>query len=569
MELTGPALYFGEYGWPEMGLQGVSSRSSAPQSRQMASGGSVPASVGMMAPGGGGGGETQARLGHPDFVLTNTSSPEIDYPAGGENEITVYDGEAGVPIGSFLRKLLFAIRFKDPVLLLSSEITADSKLLMNRHILQRAHRIFPFIAYDTDPYIFVSDDGGLEWILDSYTYTQRYPYSASNDLQPFVRANYARNAVKVVVDAYDGTVDFYRVDPDDPIAKVFDKIFPGVFKPASEMPDDVVRHLRYPRDAFLWQASALQLYHMTEPGIFYQQEDKWERPQEVFGSRQEDAAGGPAPNQTTGSVAGPSSSSEWERQFMQPYFVLLPPEGETEVDFMQIMPLTRYRRPNMASWLSAYWDTDAGKGRMNLYVFGKESSVYGPMQIEARIDKDPDISEALTLWSGHGSQVIRGNLLAIPIEKTILWVEPIYIQAATEAIPTLQRVVVVFGSKVGGALEKETGVVMADTFEEALELAFGKLEAIGDDDAIPAEPPEVIVEPVEEQPIVEPTPPEEPAETDEPDQPADEPAEPDQPDEARALLQELGRLLDQRNQDLEQEMETNRELQSVIEKMAE
>lgn len=550
MDLTRPAIYFGQYGWPERGTDGASARSSMPQAgRQTASTGAPP-SVGMMAPSGGRG-DAQPRLGYPEYVLTNTSSPEIDYPAGEVNVQTVYSGRAGVPIGGFFRKLLFAIRFKDPMLLLSSEVTADSKLIMNRHILQRANRIFPFIAYDTDPFIFIRDSGGLSWVADSYTYTQRYPYSAINELQPFVRANYARNSIKVVIDAYDGTVDFYQVDENDPITNTFGRIFPGLLKPGSEIPEDVVKHLRYPRDMFVWQTSALSLYHMQDPEVFYQQEDRWERAQEVFGTRQ---GGAPDPTSTATS-GGTTGSTQWVREYMEPYFVLLPPEGRSEVDFMLILPLTRYRRPNMASWLSAYWDTQTGAGRMTLYRFPKDSSVYGPMQIESRIDKDPTISQALTLWSGHGSQVIRGNLLAVPLKKTILWVEPIYIQASAEAIPTLQRVVVVFGSKVGGELEKKAGVVMAESLTAALEQAFGKLEDSG---------PDTAPEPQEGAPRGVAEPPAEPEDLQEPQVAA---PEEEAGADTQTMLRNLAELLQQRNEALEQEMETNRQLQELIERM--
>ena len=557
MDLKRPAVYFGQHGLPERGGGGTSSRSGMPQANRQTASNATPASVGMMAPSGGGGQQAQPRLGFPEYVLTNTTSPEIDYPSGSMNVQTVYDGADGVPIGGFFRKLAFAIRFKDPVLLLSSEVNADTKLIMYRHILQRANRIFPFIAYDTDPFIFINGSGGLSWIVDTYTYTQRYPYSALHELQPYVSANYARNSVKAVIDAYDGTVVFYQVDANDPIARTFARIFPGLIRPASEMPKDVLQHLRYPRDMFLWQTSALTLYHMEEPEVFYQQEDRWERAQEVFGTRQSSP-----PDPTSTATTGTSGSVQWERQYMDPYFVLMRPEGRAEVDFMLILPITRYRRPNMASWLSGYWDTQAGLGRMTLYRFPKDSSVYGPMQIESRIDKDPAISQALTLWSGHGSQVIRGNLLAVPLKQTILWVEPIYLQASAEAIPTLQRVVVVFGSKVGGELEKRAGVVMAESFEAALEQAFGKLEGLELDTS-----PDSAEEVAEPEPFAEPSDiegQEPPATIEETQAPS---IEGETPADTKAMLRSLGQLLDERNRALQDEMETNRRLQELIEQM--
>jgi len=467
MKLTRPGIYFGEFGLPESGT-----RSALPQAGAMA-GAALPSGIAMM---GQSAQQKRVRLGWPEYVLVGTSHPELDYQSEDGTVPAEYTGQGGVPIGSLWRRLLFAVRFKDPMLLLSREVKGDSRLIMYRHILERIHRVFPFLAMDSDPYLFVDSAGNLEWIADAYTYTTRYPYSTVQPVEGSgVAASYLRNSVKIVVDAYDGTMEFYRVDEADPICRIYDKLFPGLFKPASAMPEDVKAHLRYPRGLFLWQTNALLQYHVRDSALFYGQEDTWQRPTEVFGARADQQAaaptqgpGGPAP----APAAGPSE--DWQTQAMEPYFVLLPrPDGGDKVEFMQVLPMVRVRRPNMASWLAGWWDAEAGKGSCALYEFSRTSSVYGPMQIEARIDKDPAISEQLTWWSRGGSQVIRGNLLAIPIGKTILWVEPLYIQASTESLPTLQKVIVVFGSK-STAGEQESRVVMADSFREALALALSK-----------------------------------------------------------------------------------------------
>jgi len=540
MKLTRPGIYFGELGWPES-----STRSALPQTGATAAA-LIPSGVAMM---GQGAQQKRVRLGFPPYVLVGTSHPELDYQSEVGTVTAQYSGQGGVAIGSLWRRFLFAVRFKDPMLLLSREVTADSEIIMYRHILERIHRVFPLLAMDSDPYLFVDSAGNLKWLVDAYTYTTRYPYSS---LQPLdgsgVNASYVRNSVKVVVDAYDGTVEFYRVDEADPIARVYDKLFPHLFKPAGAMPADVQAHLRYPRGLFLWQTSALAQYHVADPGLFYGQEDTWQRPTEVYGGRSEQRAAAPSQGPGGPAPAPPSAPSEdWQTQAMEPYFVLLPrPDGGDKVEFMQILPMVRVRRPNMASWLAAWWDADSGKGACALYEFPRSSSVYGPMQIEARIDKDPAISERLTWWSRGGSQVIRGNLLAIPIDNTILWVEPLYIQASTESLPTLQKVIVVFGSNAMAG-EQESRVAMGDTFREALEAALSK-----------GKPPTTVTgapAPQPTPPATQPAPPT-PAQTEAPAATTDN----------KELVNQLANLLGKMEQRRQDEAEEMRQMKELLQK---
>lgn len=463
MRLTRPEIYFGEFGIPES-----TTRSSVPQAVRAPQQRPAPPTAGLMAQGN----TTAGRPRWPEYVIVRTQQKEFDYPAGNENVYTTYEGADGVPIGTFLRRLAFGIRFRDPSVLLSRQITRESRVLLYRHITERIVRIFPFLAYDRDPYIVVDDEGCLQWITDAYTHTCRYPYSTALPLEGIDAlartdsplTNYARNSVKAVVDAYNGTVTYYVVDDKDPITRVYAKIFPQLFRPASEMPEDLRRHLRFPRGMFLWQAKSLARFHMIEPDVFYAAEDLWQQANEVAGSKP-DAAGG----------QGGGGAGDWQTRPLDPYYVLLEPPGKDEVEFMLIMPMVRVRRPNMAAWMAAWWDPETQRGAARCYVFPKQSSVYGPMQIESRIDADPAISQQLTLWTRGGSQVIRGNLLAIPIGDTILWVEPLYIQATTESIPSLKKVIVVFGGGVGPDGSDSGRVAMADTLMEAAQTALTRV----------------------------------------------------------------------------------------------
>ncbi len=508
MKLDQPGIYFGEFGVPETAHEDQRSRMPGPNAGSM--GAAVPPTVGAMARPSGK--QQQAPippLAPSEYVLvggtTGGEGAELDYPMSDGNRKTTYAGKDGVRIGSAWRKLLFAIRFRDPKLFFTP-LSPDSRVLMHRHIIERAQRICPYLAFDSDPYIMIDDQGGLKWVLDAYSYTNRYPYSAPAAFEYYgwrqsVPVNYARNSVKVVVDAYDGTVTFYRVDEQDPITACYAKLFPGLFRPASEIPEDVRRHLRFPRSMFLWQARGLEVYHMTDPSEFYTKEDQWARAREVFGTREPRAggnAGGPGAPAGGGDSFSPGG---WQSVPSEPYFVLLPDPDSGELQFMMIMPIARVSRPNMAAWMGAWWDEKAGRGRAMLYTFQKDSSIYGPMQVENRIDQDPVISQDLTLWNNQGSQVIRGNLIAVPIERTILWVEPIYIQGSQEPLPSLKKIVVVFGGRVGSEGMASSKVAMADTFDEAVRLALTKASEPADAKSgakpTPAQPARPVTPPTE------------------------------------------------------------------------
>ncbi|RME30704.1 UPF0182 family protein, partial [Candidatus Woesearchaeota archaeon] len=361
------------------------------------------------------------------YVVVNTGTEEFDYPRGDTNAYTRYSGTGGVVLDSFLKKLFFALRFSDVKLLLSNDITRESRILFHRNIQERIATLAPFLTLDRDPYL-VIDNGRLVWVQDAYTTTGHFPYSARAG-----RVNYLRNAVKVVVDAYDGSVTFYVVD-DEPLIKTYSEIFPGTFKPLDEMSPSLRAHLRYPQDLFEVQARIYSTYHMDDPTVFYNKEDAWQFPSEIYG---------------TG-----------ERVRMDPYYIIMDLDGP---EFVLMMPFTPIRKDNMIAWFAARSDGEH-YGELTLYQFPKDELVYGPSQIEAKIDQDSEISQQLTLWSQQGSRVTRGNLLVIPVQDSLLYVEPLYIQAETGQLPQLKRVIVSDGERV----------VMEESFGEALDALFGK-----------------------------------------------------------------------------------------------
>ncbi|KXS44567.1 MAG: hypothetical protein AWU54_710 [Candidatus Frackibacter sp. T328-2] len=366
-----------------------------------------------------------------NYVITNTKSKEFDFPMGDQNAYTTYQGSGGVELNSIIRKLAFSIRFSTFKMILNSDITRDSRVLFNRNIKERINRIAPFLRYDRDPYLVLNKDGKLYWIQDAYTTTNMYPYS-----EPYNGAfNYIRNSVKIVVDAYTGEVNYYMVDDSDPLLKTYNKIFPKLFKPFSQMPDGLKKHIRYPEDIFKVQAKLYEMYHMENPVVFYNNEDLWNIPNEKF--------------------AGSSIQ-------MQPYYTIMRLPDENKSEFILMLPFTPARKNNMVSWLAAKSD---GKdyGKLVLYEFSKQELTYGPMQIEARIDQDSSISQKLSLWNQKGSSVIRGNLLVIPIENSLLYVEPIYLQAQQSQLPQMKRVIVAFGDKL----------VMTNNLEDAFTQIFG------------------------------------------------------------------------------------------------
>ena len=365
------------------------------------------------------------------YVIVKGSTPEFDYPKGKDNVYAAYDGTGGVPIGAMASRMLFAYYFNDPNLLLTSYITADSRIMIRRNIGERVRTIAPFLGLDHDPYLVISN-GRMFWMQDAYTTSSYFPYA-----QPAqdIDLNYIRNSVKVVVDAYNGAVDFYLMDPGDPIAATYRRIFPSLFKPFAAMPSDLQKHIRYPEDLFLIQAQLYQTYHMEAADVFYNREDLWQFPRQPGG-------GGTA--------------------MMAPYYIIMRLPGESHAEFFLMLPMVPSRRDNMIAWLAARCD-EPGYGKLIVYEFPKEKLVYGPFQIEARINQSTEISQQITLWNQMGSRVIRGaNLLAIPIENSILYVSPLYLRAEHGHLPELKRVIAAYGEHV----------VMKETLAEALSALF-------------------------------------------------------------------------------------------------
>lgn len=372
-----------------------------------------------------------------DYVIVNTNEPEFDYPRENGNVFTSFEGDTGIPM-SFLNRLVFALRFADINILLNSDISAESQLLWRRNLRNRiAAEIAPFLAYDSDPYIVVGDDGGLYWFLDAYTISDRFPYSEPSASGNF---NYIRNPVKVVTNAYDGTMHFYMID-EEPIAATYARIFPDLFTSVDEMPEDLLAHIRYPNDLFSVQADVFRTYHMTDANEFYNKEDLWAWPQELL---------------------------EGESQRIEPYYVLMELPNSDELDFIQILPFTPVGRENMLAWLAGQNDPDR-YGEKVVYQFGKDSLIYGPKQIEARIDQDPVISSQLSLWNQQGSNVIRGNLLVIPIDDSLLYVEPLYLQAASGRIPELKRVILATADRV--VMAENLGLALIQLLGEEIQEA--------------------------------------------------------------------------------------------------
>ncbi|PLZ25251.1 UPF0182 family protein [Fischerella thermalis] len=369
------------------------------------------------------------------YVMTGTKTQELDYPSGNENVYNVYDGRGGISIGAMWRRLLFAQYLKDWQMLLTRNFTSQTKLLFRRTIRDRVQAIAPFLRFDSDPYLVAASGGGttltgqptdLYWIIDAYTVSDRYPYSdpGKNSF------NYIRNSVKIVVDAYNGTVDFYVADPTDPVITTLGKIFPQMLKPLQTMPVALRSHIRYPGDFFRIQSERLLTYHMTDPQVFYNREDLWEIPTEIYGN---------------------------EQRTVEPYYLIMKlPKAETE-EFILLLPFKPNQRANLIAWLAARSDGE-NYGRLLLYEFPKQLLVYGTQQIEALINQDPVISQQISLWNREGSKAVQGNLLVIPIEQSLLYVEPLYLEAEQNSLPTFVAVIIAY----------ENRIVMAETLEQAL-----------------------------------------------------------------------------------------------------
>ncbi len=364
-----------------------------------------------------------------DYIIVRTRAREFHYPKGEDNVYNQYAGTGGIPISSLWTKLLFAARFRSYQILLSDDITSESRLMFDRQIRRRVAKIAPFLVFDDDPYPVVSG-GRIFWIQDAYTTTDRYPYATAAG-----GVNYIRNSVKVVVDAYQGTVQFYLSEPSDPIVQTIARIFPTLLRPLSEMPEDLRHHVRYPEGIFQMQSSVYATYHMTNPAVFYNKEDQWE-------------------------VPAVDSSGETRR--MEPYYAMMKLPGENDAEFIQMLPFTPRRRDNLASWMVARSDGEH-YGKLQVFQFPKQTLVFGPQQVVARINQDQVISPQITLWSQQGSQVIQGTLMVIPIEQSLIYVRPLYLRAQAGRIPELTRVIVAYQNRI----------VMERTLDEAIARLFG------------------------------------------------------------------------------------------------
>jgi hypothetical protein len=342
---------------------------------------------------------------------------------------TTYEGTGGIVLDSFLKRAAYALRLGSSQVLLSGSITPESRLLWRRAIDERVQTVAPFLHYDPDPYPVILD-GRLVWLLDAYTTTDRIPYS--EPIRTWIGSiNYIRNSVKVAMDAYDGTLTFYAIDPDDPVLATYASIFPDLFRPVEEMDPALVAHWRYPEGKFRVQAAKFQTFHMTDPQVFYNQEDLWNWAEEV--------------------VTG-------ERVRMEPYYVNMRLPDGAEPEFVLMLPYTPSTKQNMVAWLYARNDGEH-YGELGVYKFPKQKLIYGPMQVESRIDQNPTISQQLSLWNQRGSQVIRGNLLVIPLDEAILYVEPIYLEAEASQLPELRRVIVAYGNRI--AMEESLAEALA------------------------------------------------------------------------------------------------------------
>jgi uncharacterized membrane protein (UPF0182 family) len=370
----------------------------------------------------------------PGYRIVATGVKEFDYPKGNQNVYTSYQGTGGIPLDSLWKRLLFTWTQADVNILFTSYLQPESKIQIWRNVQERVQRIAPFLRLDHDPYAVVSE-GKQYWIQDAYTVSDHFPYSTPHAAAFESGLNYIRNSVKAVVNMYDGTVQFYVMDPNDPVLSVYRRAFPGVFKDLNDLSPDLKAHLRYPEDLFSIQADQYRTFHMTVPQVYYNREDLWVLPQENY----------------AGTVAS-----------MQPYYILMKLPGSDQLEYLLMTPFTPQKRNNMISWLAARCDFPE-YGKMLFYELPKEKLIYGPMQIEAMIDQNTAIAAQLTLWDQKGSKVIRGNLIAVPIENSFLYVVPLYLTAQGTDFPQLKRVIVISGDKVA----------MEPTLDEAIQSVFG------------------------------------------------------------------------------------------------
>jgi uncharacterized membrane protein (UPF0182 family) len=374
------------------------------------------------------------------YTLVKTTTAEFDYPGGPSYH---YTGSGGIPIDSFLNKLAFSLRFGSIRFFTNTAIGSQSRIIIRNNIVARLHAAAPFLTLDQDPYMVVVG-GRLYWIADAYTTTDRYPYS-----QPLGGINYIRNSVKVVIDAYNGSMRFYVADSTDPIIRTYEKIFPGMFTPLASMPQVLLAHIRYPQDLFSVQSQMFTTYHVTQPDVLYSKNNQWAIP-------------------TGTSLSGATGQ-------MEPYYVIMRLPGQVRDEFVQILPFVPNGRPNMIGWLAAQSDMP-NYGRAVSFAFPSNATIYGPTQVEAAVNQDPTVSQQLTLWDQQGSHVIIGNLLVMPIEDSLLYVEPLYLQSSTTPVPQLKRVIVFYRASTSAGVTEIGGqqiVAMQPTLAGALTEIFG------------------------------------------------------------------------------------------------
>lgn len=368
-----------------------------------------------------------------DPVFVHTASQEFDYPSGSQNKSTTYQGSGGFPVGSLLMKSAAAMSEGEPNIFFTSYLTSESRMMIHRNLQDRLQYLAGFLTWDQDPYLVITDDGRLVWMADGYTTSLSHPYSATIAAPGLPDgANYIRNSVKATVDAYSGKISLYVFDPGDPIIQAYEQLFPKLFLPASDMPADLRRHARYPEGLFRAQAEAYRTFHMRDPQVFYNKEDIWD---------------------VARNVTGQSSQPEP----VQPSYVVATLPGEKAPEFLLMLPFTPRGKDNLIGWMAARCDGEH-LGNLIFYQLPKQQLMYGPMQIESRIDQDQNISKDLTLWNQQGSHVLRGNMLSLPVTGGFLYVESIYIQATEARMPQLKKVVLAMGDRV----------IYQDTFTEAL-----------------------------------------------------------------------------------------------------
>ena len=383
-----------------------------------------------------------------DYIIINTSEKEFNYPMENDNAETVYSGDAGISL-NLVNRIAFSIDNKTPKILISGAINSDSKIIINRNISERVQKIAPFLKYESDPYL-VINEGKLYWVIDGYTTSSRFPYSQPVSSGAY-QYNYIRNSVKVIIDAYHGTTDFYIYDDQDPIIMTYSKAYPSLFKSADEMPEGIKKHMKYPVELFDVQSSIFSIYHMDNPRTFFNREDAW-------------------------SIA----TEKYQRDLVpvRPYYINMTLPGNDQVEFVLVQPYTAFQKNNMVSWFAARNDGD-NYGKLVVYTFPKQRLIYGPMQIESRIDQDAVISSQLTLWERQGSSVVRGNLMVIPVKDSLLYVEPLYLQSDNaNALPEVKMIILAYGDEI----------VMEPTLEAGLRRLFGYETKAPDNDKDSATP---------------------------------------------------------------------------------